>query len=199
MEVEAHITSNIGLDGQMFSVINSKIGDDGGFRFTGAPPGMMRFSLICAQGNAFYIKRVERDGVEIKNAIEIRRGEQINSVRIVVAHAKGTIRGQVKVTGGKAPEDWGFLVWAIPIRIAADNEPQPAHDSGSSGATADGKGRFVIEGLAPGEYELTLKTTVGEGPFKWRSAPGTIPVSQRVTVSNGAVTAVKFTLDLSRK
>jgi protocatechuate 3,4-dioxygenase beta subunit len=199
MDVEAHITSNIGLDGQMSSVINSKIGDDGGFRFTGAPPGMMRFSLICAQGSAFYIKRVERDGAEIRNAIVIKRGEQINSVRIVVAHANGTIRGQVEVTGGNAPDDWEFLVWAIPIRITADNEAQPASDSGSSGATADRKGRFVIEGLAPGEYELTLKTTVREGPFKWRSAPGTSPVSQRVTVSNGAEAAVKFTLDLSHK
>jgi hypothetical protein len=199
MEVGVYVTPDRRSDSQIFGDINSKIGGDGGFRLTGAPPGMMRFGLRGAQAEAFSIKRIERGGAEIRSAFEIRRGEQITGVRIVIAHANGTIRGQVEVAGGKAPEGWEFHIWVNPIRTTADNESQPAFDSGSGGARADGKGRFVIERLAPGEYELTLITAVRGGQNDWSSAPGTSPVKQRVTVSNGAETAVKFTLDPARR
>jgi hypothetical protein len=199
MVVESYIAPDRGLDGNIYGVINSKIGDDGGFRLTGAPPGMARFYLRGAQAEAFSIKRIERGGAEIKSAFEIRRGEQITGVRIVVARADGTIRGHVEVAGGKAPEGWEFQIWADPIRTTADNESQPAFDSGGGGARADGKGRFVIERLAPGEYELRLNVMVRVGQNDWSSAPGTSQVKQRVTVSNGAETAVKFTLDPARR
>jgi protocatechuate 3,4-dioxygenase beta subunit len=199
MEVEAYIAHNRGLDGHISGVIKSKIGDDGGFRLTGAPPGMARVHLSGAQAEAFSIKRMERDGAEIRSAFEIGRGEQITGVRIVVARADGMIRGQVEVAGGKAPEGWEFQIWADPIRTTADNESQPAFDSGGGGARADGKGRFVIERLAPGEYELSLNVMVRVGQNDWSSAPGTSRVKQRVTVSNGAETTVKFTLDPARK
>ncbi|HEV2664510.1 MAG TPA: hypothetical protein VG324_06350 [Blastocatellia bacterium] len=199
MRVGVYVTPDRGSDSQIFGDINSKIGGDGGFRLTGAPPGTMRFHLSSAQADAFSIKRIERGGAEIRSAFEIRRGEQITGVRIVAAHADGTIRGQVEVAGGKAPESWEFHILASPIRTTADNESQPAFDSGGGGARADGKGRFVIERLAPGEYELTLIPTVRVSQNEWSSAPGTSQVKQRVTVSNGAETTVKLTLDPPRR
>jgi protocatechuate 3,4-dioxygenase beta subunit len=199
MEVGSYIAPDRGLDSYIYGVINSKIGDDGGFRLTGAPPGMARFHLRGAQAGEFSIKRVERGGAEIRSAFEIKRGEQITGVRIVVAHADGTIRGQVELAGGKAPEGWEFHIWADPIRTTADNESQRAFDSGGGGASADGKGRFVIERLAPGEYELRLDVMVRVGQNDWATAPGTSQVKQRVTVSNGAETTVKFTLDPARR
>ncbi len=199
MEVEAYIAPNRGLDGHNYGVINSKIGGDGGFRLTGAPPGMVSFHLSGAQAEAFSIKRIERGGAEIRSAFEIRRGEQITSVRIVVAHADGTIRGHVEVAGGKPPEGWEFRILANPIRTTSENESQPAFDSGGRGATADGKGRFVIERLAPGEYELTLIPMVRVSQNEWNDAPGASAVKRRVTVSNGAETTVIFTLDPARR
>jgi len=199
MEVGVFVTPDRGSDSQLFGDINSKIGGDGGFRLTGAPPGMARFHLSGAQAEAFSIKRIERGGAEIRSAFEIKRGEQITGVRIVGAPADGTIRGQVEVAGGKAPEGWDFHIWADPIRTTADNESQPAFDSGGGGARADGKGRFVIERLAPGEYELRLNVMGRVGQNDWSSAPGTSQVKQRVTVSNGAETTVKFSLDPARK
>ena len=199
MEVGVFVTPGNGSDRQNFSDINSKIGVDGGFRLTGAPPGIMRFNLHGDQAEAFSIIRIERDGAEIRSAFEIRRGEQITGVRIVVANTDGTIRGQVEVTGGKAPEGWEFQIWANPISTTADNESQPAFGSGGGSARADGKGRFVIERLAPGEYELTLIPMVRVSQSEWNSAPGTSQVKQRVTVSNGAETTVKFTLDPARR
>ena len=199
MGVAANIVSNRGMDGDVYSVINSKIGDDGGFRLTGARPGMARFHLSGPQDQAFSIKRIERGGAEIRSAFEIKRGEQIAGVRIVINHADGTIRGHVEVAGGKPPEGWEFRILADPIRTTAEYVSQPAFDSGGRGATADGKGRFVIERLAPGEYELTLNAMVRVGQNYSSSAPGTSQVKQRVTVSNGAETTVKFTLDPARR
>jgi len=37
------------------------------------------------------------------------------------------------------------------------------------------------------------------GQNEWSGAPGTSQVKQRVTVSNGAETTVKFTLDPARR
>jgi protocatechuate 3,4-dioxygenase beta subunit len=199
MEVGVYVTPDRQSDSQIFSHINSKIGGDGGFRLTGAPPGRVSFHLSGAPGSAFSIKRIERGGAEIRSAFEIRRGEQITGVRIVVAHADGTIRGHVEVAGGKPPEGWEFRILANPIRTTAENESQPAFDSGGRGATADGKGRFVIERLAPGEYELTLIPMVRVSQNEWNDAPGTSAVKRRVTVSNGAETTVIFTLDPARR
>ena len=199
MGVGVYVSPFRGSDSQIWGDINSKIGGDGGFRLTGAPPGMMRFHLSGVQAEAFSIKRIERGGAEIRSAIEIRRGEQISGVRIVVAHADGTIRGHVEVAGGKPPEGWEFRILADPIRATADNESKPAFDSGGRGAMADGKGRFVIERLAPGEYELTLFPMVRVSQNEWNGAPGASAVKRRVTVSNGAETTVIFTLDPARR
>jgi hypothetical protein len=199
MEVGVYVNSDRRSDSQIFGHGASKIGGDGGFRLTGAPPGMMSFHLSGPQAEAFSIKRIERGGAEIRSAFEIRRGEQITGVRIVVAHADGTIRGHVEVAGGKAPEGWEFRILADPIRTTAENESQPAFDSGGRGATADGKGRFVIERLAPGEYELTLIPIVKVSQNELNDAPGVSAVKRRVTVSNGAETTVMFTLDPARR
>jgi hypothetical protein len=195
MEIHAYLTSNRGSDSQIFSDINSKIGGDGGFHLTGATPGMARFSIYGPEDGSFSIKRIERDGAEISQGFEIRPGERISGVRIIVAHASGTIRGQVEIAGGKAPEGLEFHIWARP---GTGDEPQRAFDSSGGSAMADGKGRFVIERLAPGEYELTLSTRVRVKQNEWSSAAGS-EIKQRVTVSNGAETTVKFTLDLTRK
>jgi len=79
----------------------AKVAGDGGFRLTGVAPGMASFNIGNSQENTFLIKRIERDGAEIRNAIEIGRGEQVTGVRIVVVQANGTIRGQVEIAGDK--------------------------------------------------------------------------------------------------
>jgi protocatechuate 3,4-dioxygenase beta subunit len=199
MEVAVYVAPDRRSESQIFSHGASKIGGDGGFRLTGATPGMASFHLNGAQAEAFSIKRIERGGAEIRSAIEIRRGEQITGVRIVVAHANGTIRGHVEVAGGKPPEGWEFRILADPIRTTAENVSQPAFNSGDRGATADGKGRFVIDRLAPGEYELTLIPMVRVSQNEWNGGPGSSAVKRRVTVSNGAETTVIFTLDPARR
>jgi hypothetical protein len=66
-------------------------------------------------------------------------------------------------------------------------------------AVADEKGRFVIERLIAGEYEVALTAVVKVSQFEWDKAPGIIAVKQRVTVSDGTETPVKMLLNLARK
>jgi hypothetical protein len=177
----------------------AKIAGDGSFRLTGAPPGMASFYMWGTQEDIFSIRRIERDGAEIRSAFEIGRGEQITGVRIAVAHANGTIRGQVEIAGVKLPEGCQLQIWAIPIKTTAGDEVYPVFHTNNRYAVADEKGRFLIERLTLGEYELRLNAMLPVGRNEWSSAPGTSEIKQRVTVSSGAETMVKLTLDPARK
>jgi hypothetical protein len=184
-----------GGDYEFPDVVTTKIAGDGAFSLTGARPGMASFQMDGGQEGAFFIRRVERNGAEIRSALEIGRGEQITGVRIVVAQANATIRGQVEIAGVKLPEGCQLQVWATPIKTTAGNEAAPAfHRNDNRSAVADEKGRFVIEGLTPGEYELSPNAWVRVGLEEWSSAPGTSGVSRRVTVSSGGETVVNLTL-----
>lgn len=175
--------------------VTAEIAGDGAFRLTGAPPGMASFYMWGYQADIFSIRRIERDGAEVRSAFEIGRGEQIAGVRIVVAQANATIRGRVEVAGVKLPEGCQLQIWANPIKTTAGNEGIPAfHTNGARSAAPDEKGRFVIEGLIPGEYELALNAMVRVGQNDWSSAPGTSEVRRRVIVSSGAETVVNLTL-----
>ena len=183
----------------VFDRYYAKIAGDGSFRFTGAAPMRATFYYDSALNEIFSIKRIERDGVEIRSAMEIKRGEQITGVRIIVAPANGAIRGQVEMVGAKLPEGGQFDIWVSPVRTTAGDEKAQAFYPKSGRAVADEKGRFLIERLAAGDYDLTCNAMVRSGQSGWSSAPGTRTVKQRVTVSGGAETTVKLTFDPARK
>ncbi|MGH9835835.1 MAG: carboxypeptidase regulatory-like domain-containing protein [Blastocatellia bacterium] len=177
----------------------TKIAGEGGFRLTGAPPGMASFYVGGPQENIFWIKRIEHNGAEINSGFEIRQGEQITGVRIVLAYANGSIRGQVEIAGGQLPEGWQLHIQTAPIGTAEGRENYPAFRTGWGYTMADEKGRFVIERLVAGEYDLTLHVMVRVSQHDWSSAPGMKEIKQRVTVTGGAETPVKITLDPARK
>jgi hypothetical protein len=184
-----------GGDYEFPGVVTAKIAGDGAFSLTGARPGMASFFTEGGREGAFFIRRVERNGAEIRSAFEIGRGEQITGVRIVVAQADATIRGLVKIAGVKLPQDCQLQIWATPIKTTVGNEAEPAfHTNDNRSAVADEKGRFVIEGMPSGEYELSLNAMIQVGQEEWRSAPGMSEVRRRVTVSSGAETVINLTL-----
>ena len=184
-----------GGDYELPDMVTTKIAGDGAFSLTGARPGMASFQMEGGEEGAFFIRRVERNGAEIRSAFEIGPGEQITGVRIVVAQTNATIRGQVEIAGVKLPEGCQLHVWATPINTTAGNEGRPAFQTNySMSAVADEKGRFVIENLTSGEYELVVNAMVRVGQYEWGSAPGTSVVRRRVTVSSGAETVINLTL-----
>ena len=105
------------------------------------------------------------------------------------AYGTGAIRGQVKVEGGDIP---AAAMMFLSIRRAGTNQPLNMRTP-----TPDSRGRFLIDGLQPGEYELSLL-------FQTRAAPpvaGGPPIISRelrhtVTVTNGAESQVTMLVDL---
>jgi len=86
-------------------------------------------------------------------------------------------------------------ILATPVKTTAGNDAATAfHTNGPRSTVADGKGRFVIERLTSGEYELSLYAMIRVSQYEWSGAPGMSGVTRRVTVSSGAETVVNLTL-----
>ena len=174
--------------GYTVGFLDSKIGNDGSFRMTGVPPGKAEIRL-SSSSKPLRRLRVERDGVDVNGGFEVRAGEEINSVRVIIGQGAGVIRGTLKIVGGVLPEGLGLSVGA---------SHGPPNYFGGSGEVDD-KGGFVIEGLAPGEYSLSISWSMKYYPPSGQHP--TLPrlPEQRVSVTNGAETQVSLTYDLSRK
>jgi hypothetical protein len=132
------------------------------------------------------VARVERDGKNVGQGIEVGAGEHITGVRIVLAHGTGIVKGQVQVQGALPA---GVALVVSCIQFAGD-----VRQTVGSGSV-DARGRFLIEGLPAGEYELQVG---------FRPAPGVRvprgfhvpPTRQHVSVTNGAETTVNLTVNL---
>ncbi|HMB29818.1 MAG TPA: carboxypeptidase regulatory-like domain-containing protein, partial [Blastocatellia bacterium] len=177
--------------------VGSRIGSDGGFSLKGIRPGKVMIQAISMNGAALNITRIERGGVETRNEIMVTEREEISGVRIVLGKGSCVIRGQVNVTGGGALKDWRMFV------TASSEKEGVASFFGSSGRSAevDDKGRFVIEGLLPGEYQLTLMATSrADTNSPPRPTDGVLePVTQKVLVTKGQEAQVTMMLELSKK
>ena len=179
---------------------HSKIDASGAFRTSGLPPGKVLLHLRGAYGRgAFEINRVERNGARIDRAIEIVRGERIDNLRVVVDYANGSIRGQIKIAGGALPQGWRLHVYASRQRVAEESNELRLFQTEGGYGLVDDKGRFLIERLAPGEYELSVNALVRNHANGGQEPAGAEAVKQRVTVSNGVETPVVITFDPARK
>ena len=128
------------------------------------------------------------------DGIVVTGREDITGVRIVLGKGSGVIRGQVQITGGALPNGWRMNVMARSEKSAAGFDP-------GGYAEVDSKGRFMFEGLLPGEYELMLiarqEFDPNSPPTPAQSMPAT--VTQKVVVTKGQESQVTMTLDLSKK
>jgi hypothetical protein len=165
----------------------SKIGSDGGFIVKGIEPGGTELRAVGVT-EGLRIMLIERGGVEISDRFVVKEGEDITGVRIIFGKGSGVIRGQLKMTGGKLPERAGIIAHA-----RREKGPGVELYQGNSIGTSnvDDKGRFVIEGLLPGEYVLSL---VLSGLSNHQP---TLP-DRKVSVAKGKETQVTMTLDLSK-
>jgi protocatechuate 3,4-dioxygenase beta subunit len=161
-----------------------RVAPDGSFRLTGLSPGKTTIFLANPnQSNGLSIARIELDGTDQSAGIDVAAGQQITGVHIILSYGTGSIRGQVKIQGGTMPETATLLM------VSARN--LKAMSSGSSkSARVDARGQFLIQGLADGEYDVTLNV-MGNVPGKRPQ-----PSRQKVTVTQGAIAEVQFVLDL---
>lgn len=163
---------------------SSPINPDGSFRLGGLGPGTAHLSLSSRDNRQlvnFAILRVERDGVVQPRGLEIKPGEQVTGVKVVLKYGTGSIRGEVKFENGPLPPGARVSVW-----ITKPDEPTTTARSHG----LDSRGHFLIEGVSAGTYELNVNANLPQ------SHKPPLIVKQTVTVTDGAVSDVTVTIDL---
>jgi hypothetical protein len=171
-----------------------RISADGSFRITGIAPGKVRLMIGgFPPPKGFSLLRVERGGVDVtREGVEVGPGEQVAGVRLVVGYGTGVLRGQVSLVSAGQPA-------ALPegVRLTASVSRAGAAPGGTmsiGGANVDARGRFVIEGLMGGEYELTVRAYLPGA-----QTPQRFPaVKQTVQMAEGGEASVTVVYDLSK-
>jgi Domain of unknown function (DUF4198) len=158
----------------------AKIQSNGRFNFSGFRPGKIRFDLV-GEWQGFSILRVEHNGAELRDSLEVKSGEQLNNLRVVIAYSNGIVRGTVNFINGLSPND---ALVKIELRRTGGN-------TAARVVEMDSNKRFVLQGVADGEYELIAQLlTRSNNTISQTSQP------QRLRVTNGATTDVTLTLNL---
>lgn len=166
-----------------------KVAADGTFRVGGLRPGKIRLNLSSRNGKQnFSLMRTERDGVEQREGITIAAGENLSGVRLVLSYGTGKINGVVKIEGGTLPESTNMYVNLIKVGATG-----PANLPGSD---VDSRGRFLLENVPSGDYEVMLNIMQQPGPDA--QPPKQLgPVKKSVSVSDGGQVDVTLTVDLN--
>jgi hypothetical protein len=162
---------------------NATIAPDGSFHLGGLPAGMAVFSLGETQLKGFRLTRVEREGIVQPGGVEIKEGEQVSGVRLVVSYGNATLRGVVVLENGPLPENDSILV-----RLVRPGETSFFIQAPS----VDARGHFLIDGLQGGLYELSVSVL-------WSGGKPGPPVKQQVNVQDGSISDVSITIDISAK
>jgi len=169
-------------EGYRMTLNAAKIASNGSFLASGIKPGRVSLSINSyPPQKGFQLIRVERDGVEQTEGIEITDGAQISGVRMIIAYGTARIRGQVKFESGRMPEGERLMV--------ATHNLGASTPQGRSAVEVDQRGRFEIAGLVAGEYELhiySIKLSTGQG--------GNL-TKQTVIVTDNADIEVTITVD----
>jgi Carboxypeptidase regulatory-like domain len=161
---------------------------DGQFRLKGLRPGKVGIYIPTYLRGGYTLLRIERGGVEEREGLEVGANEQITGVRVVLGYGTGVVRGQIKVEGGQIPDHLRLYVRARPV----DGRSQ-----GGKFIEVDARGRFLIESLIAGDYELILGAGYASGGIT-AQLPA-MPAKQTISVTNGAEAEATFVLDLNAK
>ena len=180
------ITAHTLTDNLMSSTVTSPINADGSFRITGIRPGKVGLTSFMQRGGpaTLRILRIERNGMELRDRVDVRSGEDINGLRIVLGAGSSVLRGDVKIEGGPL-EGVNLYVMYRP----ANGNPHTFYR-----AELDARRHFVIKDLRPGDYELMIGPMSveisGEGGRRMTNRMPTV----RQTVAVGAGLDAQVTL-----
>ena len=169
---------------------SSLVAADGSFRIGGLRPGKATMYVYSAENpNArrFSLVRIERDGIDQTQGVELPPGQSVSNVRVFISYGTGVIRGTVKFENGSLPPDARMYIGLQRQGHRVDR-----------GAQTDTRGRFLITDLAPGDYEVILNMGFTSPSLQPPPRPRA-PLKQFVTVGDGAEVEVTFTVDLKPK
>ncbi len=167
---------------------NSGIDAAGNIQFKGVRRGKVSILLDGNGAKGFSIARIERDGAPMTEGLTVNTGETITGLRIVLAQGSATIRGEVKVEGGTLPEGV-----AMNIKAKSANKTQ-----GERYGSIDARGKFLIEYLSSGSYELVVETFATQPPYGKPSV--TLQTNSKIVqVTNGQDSTVNLTVTIGSK
>lgn len=176
------------------SYSRGQINPDGTFHFVGLAPGKVWLGIqtFPAPPKGLILMRMELDGLDQREGIELAAGAHVSGVRLVFVYATGAIRGEVKIEGGLLPEGT-----TLQLSLRSSDGVEFGGDSRRFNPyiEVDARGQFVSENIPPGTYELSLRGL----PIDHRKPQAFEPVKRTVTVANGAEARVTFVVDLAAK
>jgi len=156
---------------------------DGTFRIGGLRPGTLNLYLTRQDRMPsvnLTIMRIERDGLPQPRGIELKAGDQINGLKVVLSYGTGSIRGQLKYENGPLPSGARVAVWI---------KKPGAMEAANRMNIVDVRGHFLIEGIPAGTYELNVTINLNQE----KRLPN---IKQMVDVADGAATEVEVVADL---
>jgi protocatechuate 3,4-dioxygenase beta subunit len=184
LQVQAYVQTP-GRGSNNGNASQSPVGPDGSFRLAGLTAGLAFFNLAPFRDvtalKGFFVSRIERDGVVQPGGIEVKDGEQVSGIRLVVEYGTAVLHGRINIENGLLPP--GARIF---VRMSKPGDPQSTIGS----APVDERLRFVVDAIPAGTYELTV------GAIGSRRRLGR-PVRQQVVLQNNIVTEVTINLDLS--
>jgi hypothetical protein len=176
LQIQAYVQPSPGFVTGSFS--QASIGGDGSFRIGGLPSGTATVAISRMKG--FMQSRIERDGVTQARGIEVREGEQVTGVRVIVNYGTARLRGVVTIENGPLPDGARIFVRLVKSGETLNIRPP----------SVDERGHFLVDGLTPGSYEITASIVGG-------SAKPPRPVRQTVVLDDDDTPDVNITLDLA--
>lgn len=165
---------------------SATINPNGSFRMTGLAAGRLMFRLQPRE--PFRVIRVERDGMVYPRVMEIKEREQVAGLRVVVGYGNGAIRGVIRLPDGLE------LPATTRVQVAVRRTEDVIPGYYGNPVEADSRGRFRIDGLISGTYEIVVNVFKSP-PGQPSSIP---PTRQSVVVTNGAVADVTITLQIPK-
>ncbi len=170
--------------------VRAKIREDGSFSAGGIIPGKAIIFLETSDGTKQrpWVMQIERNGVSQNRGIEIAEGEIISDLRVVVAYGNGIVRGQVQTEGRT------FDTRKIYVSFRHTSVPRLA-----GGIEIDARGRFMINGLPDGVYEIMPETDFTDDDAGRDLRSRFAAAKQTITIMNGAETPVTLLVNLSEK
>ena len=183
LQLRGYVTNPTGSAG-LGSSATSPIAPDGSFLVQGLPGGALYFNVSGLSSpystKGFLILRLERDGVPVQRGIEIKDGEQLTGVRVVLGYGTGKLRGVVNLESGVLPNGARFYVRIHKFNQLVSMRPPEV----------DARGHFLIEDLPAGVYEIQAGVT----------GVTTVPrtVKREFSIQDGITTDITITIEQSQ-
>lgn len=168
---------------------SARLEANGSFTVRGLRPGTYSLVLFrIGEGGVgrldLFPAELQRNGAALAlNAFEVGT-ESIDGLRVVARAGTGKLRGEIRFVGGEPAKGSSY---GVDLKLM-----NPTIEVNSFG-DADGRNRFFIEDLLPGDYSLTVYLEQdGVRPRKLKVFTPTT-----VTISETGETTVTITVDLS--